>query len=542
MKSRIILISLVLCSAVKLHASTDPPPQVQSIKIASSHPASYGLIRTYRMANNGSSDIFRITSHYHLTGPTGPPQQGFVWDRDSGGSGNFTPMLQASDTEVIAAMCANWDGIVGGKMDGNDLPVVPAYWVESNSFAYTQITNSNQAGLFWDVTGTVSNDTYFAGYYVNSGVKHAVRVRKSDSDKEFAPEGDYHGSEARGINKDLDLCGQLFGDGADPPVVWQWNGSDYILHDVSGSADWPSGRSGYLVGIADRDTTPNSPGPYAVGYMEADGGNPGQPFIYSLYTNEVRFLGTQYGPPEQISNCSYDGADPVISYIGNWPLPYIWIGSPNKSSTNFGCANDVWAFLDPDVTQAGDFAAVVTGIDRSFVFGGSTFVTNNDNVFMSKSSSWSVGSGTRTVTMTCGTVLSGSTSDLAVVDGKYVSVAPGEPLLATDPEIVIQVVQNLSSADIVALAFRSTGRKTVSATFTMKLYLYKWTSPAGWVQLDSRTMQSHMQTLLGQTDDISDFVDTGNGNKVRALITVKLGSSYFSPWSIAFEQGVFLVK
>jgi hypothetical protein len=519
-----------------------PTPQVQSIKIASSHPASYGLIRTYRMANNGSSDNFRITSHYHLTGPTGPPQQGFVWDRDSGGSGNFTPMLQASDTEVIAAMCANWDGIVGGKMDGNGNGVVPTWWNESNSFAYNQITNSGQTGLFWDVTGTVSNDTYFAGYFFDGTDKRGVRVKKSNGSKELVPEGNYDGSEARGINKDLDLCGQLFGDGADPPVVWQWNGSSYTLIDVSASDDWPEGRSGYLIGITDRNGH-DSNGPYAVGFMSvSESDSPAQPFIYSVGTDEIRFLGTQFGPPEQITNFAYDSADPVVSFIGNSPMPYIWIGSPNKSSTNFGCANDVWAFLDPDVTQAGDSAAVVTGIDRSFVFGGSTFVTNNDNVFMSKSSSWSVGSGTRTITMTCGTVLSGSTSDLAVVDGKYVSVAPGEPLLATDPEIVIQVDQNLSSADIDALAFRSTGRKTVSATFTMKLYLYKWTSPAGWVQIDSRTMQSHMQTLVGQTDDISDFVDTGNSNKVRALITVKLGSSYFSPWSIDFEQGVFLVK
>lgn len=137
--------------------------------------------------------------------------------------------------------------------------------------------------------------------------------------------------------------------------------------------------------------------------MEASGSNPGQPFIYAVSEQQFKFISSELGPPEQVSNVAYnDNDDPVVSFAhGNSAFgPRIWIGSPNPDSTNYGCSNDIFAYLDYEAaTYNNGLPQTVTGINNQFVFGGGHDVGGGDfpYVYITKDSDWDVLSGSRTV-------------------------------------------------------------------------------------------------------------------------------------------------
>jgi hypothetical protein len=140
----------------------------------------------------------------------------------------------------------------------------------------------------------------------------------------------------------------------------------------------------------------------------------------------IKFLGTLYGEPLQVSKMPYTSDAPVVSFVGNTPRPYVWIGSPDKSVANNGVADDVWALFDPDVhVYDGGIPQVVTGMNHSGLMGGSK-IDSNKILWVSRPESdsrspWHYVEATPTnVTETAvtGNVVAGNVNDLRLVEGK----------------------------------------------------------------------------------------------------------------------------
>jgi len=493
------------------------------------------------MANSGTAGNLRVLTfgvNNNYTYYTG----GYLhWT--SGDAYNFANLAYPATTNVGSARCGTYSGIFGGQLEDSAISAnVPAYW-DSVGTLYHLVHNGSsgrQPGLFWDVCDDGSGNDWFVGYYVDTSSEKqpAVWTLSLGADSPLLlPTGSYSGGEARGINANQDAGGQVFGSGGNPPAVWQYDGSDmWTLIDVSTSSDWPSGRDGYVIGLTDRD---GAYGPYAVGYMcpTNDSSNDGQPFIYSVGTGHIRFCGTQYGPPTQVSNQSYDTGDVIVSFSGNNCnyAPYIWMGSPDPTSAYTGAADDIYAFLDPDVSFA--TAPTITGVNSTFHFGGSTGTGSTLAAWMSddKGENWTFGSEP-TYTFPVGYLKSmANADDMQSANGKFATVT-GISTTGFEVDALWTVPSDPSPTEI---AFRATGRLETNHTSVYTIDFYNW-GTSTWVTQVTTTMPTYWQTQVAKIPASgSPYIYSG---QMKARIKVTYPGASVLAWYADIEQAVFLWK
>jgi|GEM_PF-5090957 len=295
------------------------------------------------------------------------------------------------------------------------------------------------------------------------------------------------------------------------------------------------------MGLTDRD---GANGPYAVGYMcpTNDSSNDGQPFIFSYGTGHVRFCGTQYGPPTQISNQSYDTGDVIVSFSGNNNnyAPYIWMGSPDPTSAYTGAADDIYAFLHPDVSFA--TAPTITGVNGTFHFGGSTGTGNTLAAWMSddKGENWTFGpndSSDLSYSYPVGYLKSGANEcDMRSANGKFATVA-GVTLTGFE----VDALWTLPSGTHTEVAFRTTNRLEANFSNSYAIDFYDWTHST-WVNQVSTSMPTYWKTKVASFAVMGSLFVNGS-NQVKARIRVApTGPTPSSPYYADIEQAVFLYK
>lgn len=300
-----------------------------------------------------------------------------------------------------------------------------------------------------------------------------------------------------------------------------------------------------MIGITDRKVADNL-GPYAVGYMYSNAAaNDGQVFIYSVGAQTFRFLGTKLGPPEQVSNRDYDASDPVVSFVGNSPIPYIWVGSPNGDSqyAHNGSEHDMWAFLDGDNKNVPQLhPSALTGINRDFAFGGyGDPGQSNETIGASTPSTWTSAHGTRTSTLVKGLGYTGALDSLTYADGKFATVTRAPKFNPDDPEIEIQVQETLTTYPVWSkMRVRVTARRNEQTSLAMNVYVWKWIT-SEWVPIGgSNSLPEYMQTSFAETETFAPpytnpYIDAGTG-RMKAKVTISLNGTYTEPWSVSFEQ------
>lgn len=276
----------------------------------------------------------------------------------------------------------------------------------------------------------------------------------------------------------------------------------------------------------------------------------GEPFIYSVGTGRIKFLGTDYGAPTQMSNRAYTNDDKVISFSGltqSSGRPYVWTGSPSRDSIYSGVANDLWAYLDAGQAPYGSsFGTSVTGINKDFVIGGGAFPIENSGVphvvwISSTATQWTRASGTETITL--GSLATGSSaSGFNDVDGVFTRVNSAAAPGGIGPNIIVEVTANVGSAG--EIAFRPTTRLWLSGmTAEYKVDLWNYSTGA-WVNFfTAGSMPRYWNTDRVKTTNTTSYTD-GSGN-VKARMTVRLTSSPppgTLSWPADFEQGVWMYK
>ncbi len=547
MRPTVFYRTFVVCPAVfgtsLALATSTPPQQVQTVNtFYYSTLAGYQLDQTFRMANNGTSDIHRLTARYVADGENSRPEVAVYFDRDyfdGVGHGRVVRLNDDNTQNHAAAMCGNYGGYVGGHLDSSTYPDVPTWWLNTGSANKIRRGSTNDTGLFWDV----NKDGDFVGYYKDgSDIWSAVCYDGVNGNTLFGPSGLYLGFEAKGVSNRRtengssnvkDMVGRGWTDSGDVPALWRYDGANWSFTDVSTVTGWPTGRNGFFVGITDK-VSGDSNSPYAVGYIEDDGVNGGQPFIYAVGSGTFKLLGTEYGAPLQVSNAPYDDtSDPVVSFVGTSAgQPYVWVGSPDPNATYNGTGVDVNAFLDPDTPTSSE-AATATGVDRDFVFGGSNYggaderkpwMTNDSDWYHFSASSYSA-------TVTTGSVVGGSTNDLLYADGKWAKVQRGTGL----PQIVLTVEEVSNGMPPSGLAVRVTARIEQNYAVDMKLYLYNAYTSSWEGPLSTTRLAQTMKTAFGVAQDANllHYAD-GNGH-VKAKVTVT-SVGLLGLWDVDFEQ------
>lgn len=508
------------------------------------HLLDYDVARTWRMANNGSGDyIDRLMldlDRYTIEGF--PHKAGYASQTNSP-----TSLSLYGDTLTVSARCGDSFGYIGGYMDGNGQSLIPpSWWFKTGTETYSQVENGSnwQTGLFWDATVDGSGNHWFSGYFNNGSYDRPYAWKHNVSNPKVLPISTFTSGQAMGIDSSLDCAGFLSGSGSAHPILWTYNaGTDtYSITDVTGSSDWPSGRLGHLIGLTDHNGSDTS-SPYAVGRMDAgpSATNPAKTFVYSTGGN-IRFLDAAYGDPCQVSNETLNATEPRVSFAGNSPLPYIWIGSPSPSDTWNGAPLDIWAFLDPDQTAySASVPTVITGINRNFTFGGMNLGEDGDNVWITKANSaWHVVSGmSATRTLSKGSLESGSSLDsLEYVDGKFCRIDNGARDSGAD---VIVEVDSVVSGAATTVAFRGTFNMPSSAVAAVKVLLWNNTDHT-WDEVKSvGSNLTHWQTVTYKTTNLTDYVDGSHTVKARFTMRASLVPSSTS-WAIDFEQAMVLWK
>ncbi len=512
-------------------------------------------METYRISNNGVTNPHRInTSLLWFESQDLSKYRAFYWDRDN--STHFVPLPVPSDYTLSASTCGNYGGSFAGYSDGNGhQSTYPGYWASSSSFQQ-YFSSSYTTGACEDINAS----GLAVGWLIATNSGSPVPFATSDgSNATFltVPTEYSAGGKALGINSDGYIGGQLFGGSGqnpDPPVIWKPNQQQgYDIVDVSASSDWPSGRAGYIMGITDVNSSDNN-GPYAVGYM-MEGSDPACPFIYSMGTQRIRLLSTNLGIPTQVSNQSYDTSDAVVSFTGNGmggtALPYVWVGSPAWDAQNNGCAIDAWAFFDPDVSRhSSTIQPVVTGIDRDFDFGGYNFNTESRDIWMSLASDWGLLSTNPDIYRTAGNVVGGQfTYDAKYADGRYVTLQR-VPNATQGPPIVVVCDEQMDGALLehndLQVSVRGTCRYENAGSYSASLYLYNWGSGTWDAVGSAQALNGYMWTSCGKVsghDNVLPYVDTDNGNMVRARLAVsQTGPVSVVTWRVSVESLRILAK
>jgi hypothetical protein len=285
---------------------------------------------------------------------------------------------------------------------------------------------------------------------------------------------------------------------------------------------------------------------------------PGQPFIYAFGTQRIRFLGSELGEPFQVSNRAHDAGDPRVSFVLRPSAvmkgePLVWQGSPSPSAQNDGAASDVWALFDPEVTQREAATSVTaTGLNRNFEFGGLDFQGPplTTKAWISGPSLWSLASNAPSHTVTTGTVAGGNLTDVRFVEGKYATIEKGVVPNPISPGVVLQVEEQIDpllvGSPTMALGVRGSAQFVTQGGFTARLQIWRWAS-SEWKDLGASFLlrpymlsrSSHevvgIGNLVGWTD-VAPYVDTNNGNRVRARLTVaKTGPAAATNWKAGVE-------
>jgi len=511
----------------------------------------YNFVSAWRMANSGTGPKARnmTLGVDYLPYPGTPFYMGGIayWLGTDDGY-RYSHLAYDDDhpygPDTGSARCGTYAGIYGGQLDNPPTITVgvPAYWDAAGNYNFVlDSAHPSWSGLFWDVCDDGSGNDWFVGYYTNplTGNQPAVWTSARGADNPVFPTtGTFSGGEARGINANQDVGGQVFGSSGNPPAVWTYQGSyAWNLTDVSTSSDWPSGRDGYVVGLTDRD---GANGPYAVGYMTATPGNDdGQPFIYSVGTGRVRFCGTQYSAPTQITNQSYDTGDVIVSFCGNNAnyAPYIWMGSPDPTKPYSGVADDIYAFLDPDVSFA--TAPTISGINSTFHFGGSCTAAGVLEPWMSddKAENWQFGSEPA-YTFPVGYLKSmANADDMRSANGKFATVV-GSDTSGLEVDALWTVPSGPPSPTEVA--FRTTNRLETNFTNSYAIDFYDW-KHSTWVSQVTTTMPTYWQTKVASFA-VKGSLFVNNSNQVLARVKVTGTSAASIYWNVDIDQAVFLWK
>ena len=531
--------------------ATDPPPQLRSV-FAPTASLYYAELQTFRMANGVSGDYTGRLCISVLYGDPLVEQLRYGAYFDSGGF-HVLPRWDANTT-VAEATSGTFSDYFAGRMDGDDATTyVPPQWWNNGNSTKDQVRwgNNQRSGQWWDVISDGTTN-WHAGFFIDgSSVSQPFWWRSSDSvdSPTLFPLGGFDGGEAKclsiGLSSVMYAGGRVI-DGTDNiPCIWTFSGS-WSFTNVTSSSDWPSGRTGWIVGTTNKVSGDNA-GPYAVGWMEPSGGNPGQAFIYSIGNGEIRFVSGDYGEPLQVSNKGHTSGEPEVSFVGfstTSSQPYIWIGSPDKDSAWTGVANPIWSFTDGDVQEfKGLTPTVATGINSAFHFGGDGFpLSDIDDVgsqgWVSTSSSWDMATNA-VATLDTGSDASGSTrTAVHLVDGKFARVNNGISAGGVDPEIKVRIdaVVDTGAQEI---AFRTTAKTGTSPATEWKIDIRNW-STGQWENVYTAAGVSWWRTKLVKiTSNLGNYID-GSGN-VRARMTIrKTGPFLGATWSADFEQLVWM--
>ena len=551
--TRVLFVACLAAFSASILASTgDPLHQMVSLS-----PMPWGHFNNWnetltarRMCNSGAlGHDNEITLDFLLSIDGTDYYQAGWGNYDSAHSFQWT-LTGTSQTPPASAYCRTYGGVTGGQFYETSVGGVPCWWDSSGGGPNrVDYGSPKETGLFWDVNHDSYGYDTFAGYYFDGTYKQGCVWNASPgpfSTPTFPTKTGYNGSECRCINSSDDVAGQVFGSSSSPPAFWHYvSGTTWTL--VVPSA-WPSGRNGYFVGITDRDSNNNV---YAVGYEEPPSGTlgGGQPFVYNYSTGDLRFLGTQYGPPTQISNEPYDVTDPIVSFSGNsntTGLAYIWRGSPDPSSTYTGVFDDVWAYFDPEVAQYSGFAPNISGLNSDFQFGGfvgsglslSPWMVDND-------SAWTFASASG-YSLTTGTLTGGSLSDLATANGRFAQI---KAYAGTGPQTIVEA--DWTTPDPTGLSeigFRATDELDLIATNTYIVEVYNNTS-GGWDQLSIvrpscptywQTQRTTFPVWVGT--DLSPYINPTT-HQVRERISINVTGSTSQPyWYVDIDQLTFSYK
>ncbi|MCC6403143.1 MAG: hypothetical protein IT207_03960 [Fimbriimonadaceae bacterium] len=530
-----------------------------------------GPLGAAKLATRGGGGLARLAMQMAYD-PIGDPPvkyKGAFWNLEPNNGIGLN--LHPPDWTEAAALAANRDGVTAGFSD--DDPIVPeplpARW--DAALAYRIVKPSGAStGQFRDVDGRLPENCVGMGVF--DGVHQGIVWNSSNAaadvyvfDDDDLPAG-YIASEANAINDDGPVIGliggQVFGGtSGNTACVWTWNGLHYDPVLVSSSADWApvADRSARVVSLY--DTVPGDPArPYAVGWVEASGFDPGRPFVWSLGSNRVKFGSPYVFEPLQASNRAYTPSSPVVSFVGRGTLPYIYVGSPDPTLPNDGVECDLWAFLHPYVPQPGDddfTAANATGLESAFVAGGVGFSPKASTApalfrtTAADTAGWEL-AASPTQTLVRGTVLGGSTNDLAKVEGRFATIEKGPQPNSGAAGIILEVEGTCPVSVPVDIALRTTARADSSGLFRMKTLFWDWDAQV-WFELEpgttsndghllQRYMSTPLKSLTGQTN-FGRFVQNSDG-RVRARVEVRrfLSGGSQPLWTNSFEQCRILVR
>ena len=539
-------INLVVCLAAlsaNVLAMTSDPTQVQSLTpIPVGYPDNVTeLLEGWKMSNTGTPGNISNLDLDFLGAADG------VTFYQAGGE-KYTPTAYYTldgprSSQYAEAHCRTYGGVTGGRLyDPDNLVSPPTWWDASGTHNYVYDALNNYPGLFHDVCDVSGVDT-FAGYYVFNGYNQGcVWTSGYGANSPAFPDiTGYLGSECRCINSDDDVAGQVFSSSSgNPPAFWHHNsGTSWTLVTLSG---WPSGHDGYIVGITDRDTYGDV---YLVGYDLTAG----QTFIYTYSSGSIRRLDAQYGPPTQISRLPFDPDDPIVSFSGNsniTGLPYIWVGSPDPASVLTGAADDMWAFLDPDMFKnRQDPSLVMTGVNSNFLFGGTVgaYPTGRQGWITTGSSSWGLVDYRQvTYSVTTGSLSTGSTfDDLRTANGRFAKFQNAYTITPV-PQIVIEADWQIPGSYPNNVAFRVTDYLGVNTSSTYTVDLWDNTGAGHWHNFATKSpMPGYWQTQTPQFNVTTDPEYISSGGVVKARITIFVTGSTITPtWNAFVDQMVFL--
>lgn len=484
--------------------------------------------------------------------PDGSVRAGY-WDRSNSPMALLTSQSGAT---YSSAKTANYAGQLAGDSNSSSTGVFPAFWQNIGSSNPQRPFNGWDGGTTWDI----NTDGYMVGeLHTNLGQQLAFRYLDSSTELIInLPTGGFGQTEARSINANKTIGGHVGGF----PAVWALNTSNvYVLTQIASSSDWApfSGRGGYIIGVTEGGISVD--GPFAVGWMTPGAdpeGSPGQPFIYSMGSGKIRFMGIRYGEPLQISGRNVQANDGTVEFIGNTPMPYVWVGSANPGTEDQykygGCVDDIAAFFDPDAPLLSNFeTAQVTGVNSSLEFGGLNF---GEKVFVTQATSnWY-----DPIAPEC--ILS-ITPLLGQLVGKGVGVCPLAPdgqiirfekylvPTLTSPKVRLEVkwcVPDGFTAN--SLSFRVTSRMVTGGQFDQKLTLYDYSGSgygtgANRTDVSSLQMSTRFLTVNGSSEVakyVGPLVDFGIREMKAKLEYYQTGLGGSGAPTVDIEQAKPLAK
>ncbi|MCW5937068.1 MAG: hypothetical protein KIT11_07170 [Fimbriimonadaceae bacterium] len=260
------------------------------------------------------------------------------------------------------------------------------------------------------------------------------------------------------------------------PVYWTLTNDQYQMNVVGG---FPTNREGRIVGVREDGVMVGYMEPAAVPEEEGAGAQ-GQTFVFKP-GQAIKWLPSIYGPPSQLLRANPGSPDDSdVQFVGNSPVPYVWIGS--KTLSGFGEALDLGAFTVPYYNDID--SATVTGIGQPAGPAAPAISGANLNglkAWAAKSSAsyFRVATGEMSlyeVTTVVGTTLPGSDSSFAMLpDGRVYTV---ERSLTASPwkvHLEASLPLNLNVNVIDELSIRASTRFSTTSLYLIELSLWDYT-------------------------------------------------------------------